>query len=377
MSTVLVLLASDRVSGPAKGLFQLFQHARGSSWRFLLALFHLPDMAGETECAELADRMGVPRVDLEQRRRYDPTLLWQVRRIARAHGVSVLQSHHYKGHLICFLLRRMVGLPWVAFAHGWTDEDRRVRLYNRLDRWLLRYPDRVVAVSDGVRRRLEQDRVSPGRITVVPNAVEIPPPEETVPDGRWRSAQGLPAGAPIVSVVGRLSPEKGQDVFVDACRILRDEGLDFVAALVGDGPLDVALRDRVRSLGLDRHVRLTGHVRDVTAVYRDTDLVVIPSRAEGLPNALLEALAFGRPVVACAVGGIPEVIRDGDSGRLVPRGDARALADAMAPLLRDQRSRAALARRGLEVAQRFSPRARAERILGLYASLAPAHGSGG
>ena len=91
----------------------------------------------------------------------------------RAHGITLLQSHSYKGHLLSLLLRPLTGLPWIAFAHGWTDENRRIRLYNRLDFRLLRYPDRVVAVSDSVRRRLESTGVPSSRITVIPNAVEI------------------------------------------------------------------------------------------------------------------------------------------------------------------------------------------------------------
>lgn len=366
--TVLVLLAADRVTGPTKGLFQLFRHAGDAPWGFVLGLFHLCGAGPISECAQAAERLGVAHVILDQTRRFDPGLVWRAYRVVRAHGVTVLQSHSYKGHLLSLLLRLLTGLPWIAFAHGWTDEDRRIRLYNRLDFRLLRYPDRVVAVAESVRRRLEATGVPSSRITVIPNAVEIDAGERPVDDAGWRRRLGIPAGTAVLSVIGRLSPEKGQDVFLEACRFAAQMDCKFVGVLVGEGAWEKELRAKTTALGLESRVRFAGHCQDVAPVYAASDVIVIPSRSEGLPNVLLEAMASAKPVIATRVGGIPEVVSDGVNGRLVPPEDPVRLADAMAALLSDSQLRGALGERACVDVRSFSPRARAERILSVYAS---------
>jgi len=366
--TVLVLLAADRVTGPAKGLLQFFRHSGGTPWGFILGLFHLHGAGPVSECAQAAEHLGVPHLILDQSRRFDPGLIWRTYRVVRAHGVTVLQSHSYKGHLLSLFLRALTGLPWIAFAHGWTDEDRRIGLYNRLDFRLLRYPDCVVAVSDSVRRRLEATGVPSSRITVIPNAVEIDAGERSVDVRGWLGSLDIPAGTPVLSVIGRLSPEKGQDLFLEACQVAAQKDCKFVGVLVGEGPWENELRARAKALGLESRVRFAGHSQDVAQVYAASDVIVIPSRSEGLPNVLLEAMAAGKPVVATRVGGIPEVLSDGVNGRLVPPEDPVRLADAMAALLADRPLQRALGERAWVDARSFSPRARVERILSVYAS---------
>jgi glycosyltransferase involved in cell wall biosynthesis len=264
------------------------------------------------------------------------------------------------------LLRPFIRLPWVAFAHGWTDEDRRIRAYNRLDFRLLRYPDAVVAVSQDVRRRLEAAGVPSSRITVIPNAVDLPTTAPRLEGGSWRASLGLSPLRPVVSVIGRLSPEKGQDVFLRACGVARRCGTPFTAVLVGEGPSTTSLRAQVEDAGLSPIVRFAGYHSDVSAVYRESDIIVIPSRSEGLPNVLLEAMALGKPVIATNAGGIPEVIRNGVNGVLVPIADPESMARAMSMLLTSAEQRAILGRNAAATAPAFSPSTRAQRILALY-----------
>jgi len=366
---VLIFLAADRLTGPAKGLFQFFSHSAGAPLDFVLGLFHLRGTVPARECVQEANRLGVSHVILEQTRRFDPGLVWRAYQVVRAHGITLLQSHSYKGHLLSLLLRPLTRLPWIAFAHGWTDEDRRIRLYNRLDFRLLRYSDRVVAVSDSVRRRLEATGVPSARITVIPNAVEINTGERPVDAAGWRRRLGIPARTPVLSVIGRLSPEKGQDIFIEACGVAAQKNCEFVGVLVGEGPWEKELRVKTKALGLESRVRFAGHCQDVASVYAASDVIVIPSRSEGLPNVLLEAMAFGKPVIATGAGGIPEVIHDGTDGRLVPSEDPANMAAAICSLLGNAEERAFFARNAAATARLFSPEIRAGRILGAYATL--------
>jgi glycosyltransferase involved in cell wall biosynthesis len=134
---------------------------------------------------------------------------------------------------------------------------------------------------------------------------------------------------PVLGVVGRLSREKGVDVFLRAASLLTKEGTSFSAAIVGDGPDRSSLEALARDLGLADRVRFTGPLNNMRAVYDAIDLLVIPSRSEGLPNVLLEALAHDRPVAATRVGAIPTVLESSLAGALAEPDSPRSLADAI------------------------------------------------
>lgn len=187
-------------------------------------------------------------------------------------------------------------------------------------RWSLPRADVSCAVSEAVREVAQRrDPARAARMRVVPNGVDLisfsllpvrPSPRE--------------ASAPRAAVVGRLEPRKGVDVAIRAVAQVPDLHLD----VCGDGPEAPALRALARQLGLLGRVRFLGHVRDVREALRDVDLVVSGAHKEGLGLALLEAMAVGRVVVATAVGGVPEFLRDGRTGFLAPANAPAALAGA-------------------------------------------------
>jgi len=182
--------------------------------------------------------------------------------------------------------------------------------------------------------------VSPAKITVIPNGIDCARFE-----GYRAPSDEVPIGdrAPRVGVVARLHPAKGLDTLLDAAALLVARWPSLELLLVGDGEQRGALEDQARRLGLGPHLTITGMQRDVRPWIARFDVAVLPSRREGLPNALLEYLALGRAVVASRVGGIPEIVRDGIDGVLVEPGDAPALAAAVDALLRDETRRIRLA----------------------------------
>src|SRR4029077_4058132 len=164
---------------------------------------------------------------------------------------------------------------------------------------------------------------------VIHNAVLALPPAGTASE-RDRLA-GLAAGVPrpIVGVVGRLSHEKGVGLFLDACAALARKGLAFSALVAGDGPGRARLEAQCTGLGLETRVRFLGHVYDVDALYRMLDLLILPSRSEGLPNTLLEALQADVHVVATAVGAVPEGGGASAAARVIAPDSATTLAAAI------------------------------------------------
>jgi glycosyltransferase involved in cell wall biosynthesis len=283
--------------------------------------------------------------------RHDTPRLWaaldELTAELERRATDVLCCHGYKADLLGRLAARRLRIPAVAVSRGWTGENLKVRLYEWLDRLHLRWLDRVVCVSEGQARKVQRAGVPAARVAVIRNATDAGRFDR--PDPAYRELlQGLFPGRPgrVVGAAGRLSPEKGFGVLVQAAERLaaEDPALGFV--LFGDGPLRSALERQVRAAGLQERFVLAGHRGDFDCFLPWLDLLVLPSFTEGLPNVVLEACAAGVAVVATAVGGTPEVIEEGVGGVLVPPGDPEALARRIGELLASDETRQALAGRG-------------------------------
>jgi glycosyltransferase involved in cell wall biosynthesis len=279
-----------------------------------------------------------------------PHLLSMVRETAsrlQDLGANVLCCHGYKADVVGLLAGRRVGIPVIGVSHGWTAETWKVRLYERLDRACLRRMDRVVCVSEGQAVKVRRARVNPRKVLVIRNAIS--PERFSEPDPSARAdLLGLFPEPPeqIVGAAGRISPEKGFEVLVEAAAILTRSNPRVGFIHFGDGPLRARLLARIGQLGLNDRFLLAGFRYDLDRLIPAWDLAVIPSYTEGLPNIALEAFAASIPLVATAVGGVPEVVDDGKSGYLVPPGDAQALAQSMSAALKSDDYRRAMGQRG-------------------------------
>lgn len=207
------------------------------------------------------------------------------------------------------------------------------RSFIEIERGLARHTDVLVAVSDQVRDELLEHGI--GRyeqFRVIPLGFDLSRFLEHADAGRFRRAIGVPTSVPLVAVVGRLVPIKDHETLFRAFQHLPDVHL----AVVGDGQLRHALEASAREKGLERRIHFTGWWREIWQVYPEVDAVVLSSRNEGSPVALIEAHASGVPAVATDVGGTRSVVKDGETGYLVPPADPGALASALGRLLRDR-----------------------------------------
>jgi glycosyltransferase involved in cell wall biosynthesis len=240
---------------------------------------------------------------------------------------DILLCHGYKAGLLGFWVARRLRIPVAAVSRGWTAESPRVRLYEALDRRVLRWMERVICVSEGQAEKVRAAGVRAEKITVIHNAIRPERFENMKPEYR-NKLRSLFSNAPelIVGAAGRLSPEKGFGVLVDAAAevVCQKQNVGFV--LFGDGPLKASLDQQIAALGLQEKIILAGFRPDLDDFLPHFDLFALPSFTEGLPNVVLEAFAAGVPVVATAVGGTPEIVEHGQNGFLVPPGDPTALA---------------------------------------------------
>lgn len=285
----------------------------------------------------------------------------EVIRLVRA---DLVHSHSSKAGFLGRLAARRAGAKAVFTAHGFAFGGGAASLPARAAYLAAEWgagrlwSDRIITVSEADRRLALTWRIAPPhRVVRIHNGID-PTDYKAIPDP---DPGGRP---PVIGVISRLVAGKGLEDLLVAASLLLKRG-DYRFVLAGDGPLMPALQQRAQELGIARQVAFPGFV-DPAVALRAIDLFVLPSYKEGLPYNVLEALAAGRPVVATAVGGLPELILDGQNGRLVPVGDIRALAEAMEGLARDPRFSqfAASARR--TVLERFHLRQMIDRTAALY-----------
>ncbi|QYJ16884.1 D-inositol-3-phosphate glycosyltransferase [Rubrobacter xylanophilus DSM 9941] len=282
------------------------------------------------------EREGVPVVSMTRRlvkRRFSPAFALGVRRLLRREGVELVHAHVYASAAASAAATFGLGVPLVVTEH--TEASWQGRRAREITRWYCRRARHVIAVSTPIRRRLiGRDGVPPGKVSVIPTALpEVEPPGADSVSGGAVARDGRLAG-----VVARLQPEKGVGTFLRAAARIAPLAPDVRFLVVGDGPLREELVGLAGRLGLGGRVSFLGYRPDAREIIRRLDVLVVPSFTEGAPLVVLEAMASGVPVVASAVGGIPDQIRHGREGLLIPAGDAVALGEAMLSLLRDPES---------------------------------------
>lgn len=300
-----------------------------------------------------------------------PRLLATLRELTNqliAIRADVVLAHGYKANILGRIAARRAGIPIVSVSRGWTGENRKVRLYERLDRWHLRFVDHVVAVSDAQAAKVRAAGVPSERLSVIRNSARF-----EAFDNREAAAllQYFPiAPRRIVVSAGRLSPEKGFRLLVQsACRVLASmPDVGFIH--FGDGVERAAIEQEIREQALTDRFVLAGFSPSLDRLIPCADLVVLPSYTEGMPNILLEAGAAGVACVATRVGGTPEVVVDGQTGLLVPPGNPSRIADAILELLDNDERRAAMGIAARErMYQHFSFTAQAHAYQDLLAQL--------
>ena len=303
------------------------------------------------------------------KRRLDRSYARALRRLVAETRPDVVHAHLYASIVAAALATVGRDIPLVVTEQTeapWRGV--RARVASRL---AYRRAAQVIGVSERIRTGLTGGFGVPAdKATVVPNAVELEAPAaSSAPLPDWQ-------GRPVVGVCGRLVPEKGIDVFLDAVTYLAGRFPEATFPIVGDGALRDDLEERARELGLTERVPFAGFRDDCRALLERLDLLVVPSRSEGTPLTIVEAMLAGVPIVASAVGGIPEQIADGETGLLVPPDDAAALASAVTRALEEPRLAERLAAAASAHARvEFHPDTMLRRIDAVYAAATAAAGA--
>ncbi len=269
----------------------------------------------------------------------DARALWQVVRIARAYRPDVVHTHLAKAGFVGRIAARLAGARVVLHTyHGTVFRgyfgERESRLYVAVERALARISTRVIAITPGQRRELvELGIAAPEKVVEIPLGLDLAIFRDLPPAAEARAALGLEPDAPVVGIVARLVPIKDVSTFLRAVAAVARAVPDLRAIVVGDGEERAALEREAHALGLGERCRFTGWRADMARVYAALDVGALTSLNEGSPVSVIEAMAAGRPVVATAVGGVPDVVDDGRTGLLVPPRDPEAFGAALARVI--------------------------------------------
>ena len=322
---------------PAKGCGELACHARQLSFQS----FEIP-------CGGKLDRRSIS----------------ELRRIATRGNYDIIHSHGSKADLYSRLAIDGTRHVRIATVHNWPTKTLKMRAYALLDKFALRSFTRVVAVSDAVAQALVRSGVPLHKITQIDNGID--PAAFRNGTDRVRAELNL-QNVPVIGYVGRLAPEKGLDVLLNSIPGIMKYCPDVHVILVGDGPLRNQLMELAQTLGIDSRVKFLGLRRDMADLYHAMDIFVLPSRDEGFPMTILEALAAGKAVVASSVGQIPHVIHDHETGLLVQPGSRQQLTDAIVELFRSPQVKDRLSLQGQHlVDQEFTAEVMAKKYLEQY-----------
>jgi glycosyltransferase involved in cell wall biosynthesis len=308
---------------------------------------------------------GIEVVALERARGFRPMLGRAVAHLARRHEATVIHAHHYSPFVYSCLARLWRPGTRVIFTeHGRlsdTPPSAKRRLANRV---LGRFPSRVFAVSEDLKRHLAGEGFATDALEVIYNGIEVGP----VPDRKTRSdvrqALGVDDETFVVGTIARLDPVKDLGTLIEAAATVRAE-LPIVVAIVGDGPERPSLEAAARRFGVGAQIRFLGHREDARRWLAGCDAYVNCSISEGVSLTILEAMAAALPIIATRVGGTPEVV-DADSGRLIPARHPAALSQALVQLARSPQIRATL---GRSARQRLETRFTLERMVREYAEV--------
>lgn len=327
---VMLLNAPITIGGAEKVVLMLLTYLNREQFRIKIGSFVSYKRPNNIFVKEITKQDREPEI-LWMHKTFDFRNIRQLRDVLTREKIQVLHTHGYRSDIIGYLATRKMNIPIVTTAHGWTPINNKLRLYEWLDRRFLRYFDRIICVSDKIQNDLLDNGIPPDKLIRLNNAVDVSQYSRISSNGKshfcdtWK----IPPDSFLIGTVSRLTPEKGHKYLVEAFAKIIPQFPQVRLVLVGDGPEQGKLERQTRENGISDKVIFCGFQQAIEQYYSAFDLVVLPSIMEGMPISLLEAIAYGKPIIATAVGGIPDLIIDQHSGLLVPPQNIDALSQSL------------------------------------------------
>ena len=372
---VMLFIEATTVNGAAKSLLNFCDTVTGLSApvSVSIATFHrgpILELDSPNAFVEAVRKRGIMTYVIPERRRFDHQLFRSIRAVIHRAAPDLVQTNNVKSHFLIKAARVDKHCRWIAFHHGYTATDLKIKCYNQLDRWSLRSAERVVTVCKAFEQQLAASGVPRNNIRVVHNSGKPIGRLSEASLNQLRARLGLNAETKVLLSVGRLSREKGQADLITAAKALRQlrPALDFKIALVGSGPEQASLEVQTKRLSLQSKIVFACNEPDVTPFFNIADVFVLPSHTEGSPHVIFEAMGAGVPIVATRVGGVPEILQHDETAILAPPRRPELLATAIAQMLdANDAAQTCVSKARQVLEQKHSPEAYARSLLGIYA----------
>lgn len=309
-------------------------------------------------------------IRIMKRGKFSPMTLVDILRIAKEEHIQLFHAHGYGAANFGRIAGMIRGIPTIVHAH---DDDRYYPLYQNLaDRLLRNHTDKAIAVSESVKKScINKRRIGKDKTFVIHNGIPlqdfVPPEKDLVQKERKRL--GIESDFKVIGTVAKLREEKGTRYFIESAVKVLEIFPKTILLIAGDGPLMEELKNLSDRLGIADRVVFAGFRNDIPLILSIIDIFVVPSITEGSPLALMEAMAMGKPIVATNVGGIVEILKDGDTGLLVPSRDPEAIAGKIVHLFRNEAETRKLGLRAREEAEKYDIESHVQKLAGHYNEL--------
>ena len=356
--------------GPEKTILNSPRYLRKYGIDCACLFLRPPGDPGFATLEKKAAASGAEIIGIDDRGPTDWRVVRDCLRICRDRNVTIWHAHDYKSNALGLLISRFHRMHLVTTAHGWVRFTTRTPLYYKIDRFCMKWYEKVICVSQDLYDRSVECGVPKNRVHQIDNAIVLDDYSVAPPTLADKARFGFDSQRILLGAVGRLSEEKGFHHLINAASRLINEGQPIGLIIAGEGHLREQLQQQINELELQDHVRLVGFLSDPRKLYRAIDLFVLSSLREGLPNVVLEAMASNRAVIATKCNGIPGLVKNGQNGFVIPVDDEEALYQAVRRCLLTDELRSQMANAGRNtVEDRFCFDGRMKKIVGVYRQL--------
>jgi glycosyltransferase involved in cell wall biosynthesis len=320
-----------------------------------------------------ATKQNIPVHYFTMKRGFNLSGIRSIANFIHDNKITVIHSHGYKPNIFLALFFSKQ-VKTVATVHGWSKETAHLKtmIYKYLDSLALKRMNCIIAVSKAIAKELMQRGLQANKIEIIYNGINVNNSHDIYHEdfSQLRKKYEISPNTFVIGTLGRLAAVKGHTYLIQAMPAIVQEIPNCKLLIAGDGPLKADLHHQIKLLNLENHAKLIGYIKDIAGLFSITDLFVLPSLSEGLPITLLEAMACGKPVVASAAGGIPEVITNECTGVLIPPADANGLAQAITLLHKDKDRMKKLSANSRELVENnFSAKSMASHYAMMYSQL--------
>ncbi|MEM7798093.1 MAG: glycosyltransferase [Chloroflexota bacterium] len=364
---VLILITDLTTGGAQRALLRFLSNVSSDQYRFTVVTL----LDGDGRFAEEIAALGIGVIDLNMNPKWRLDRLFALIQIIRQHRPLILHAWMIHANIIGRLIGRITGIPNVIISRRTDRLGSPLRV--NVNRLLSGWSDRVIAVSDETRQiELVETGLPLDRVVTVPNGIEMGQFQEIDAAARQsiRDSLGIAKNEFLIGSVGRLVLAKGYPDLISAMKTVVATNPNVKLIIIGEGELRSQLEAQAAHLGLTEHISLPGRRSDIPQFMQALDLFVLSSHWEGMPNALLEAMAAGTPSIATSVSAAPEIIGEDEFGLLVPSEDPSKMAEAILLLRKDLQLRQALGEAGRKrIETNYTLEASVCRTLEVYAEL--------